>query len=146
MHLMSLFNYYLDHMFFPETVINLCHVLARVYKFQTSAKKKKKTITTGLTGELFRLSPCDVISFGCESSIPHIPSNFVEFIAGNGIVYLFRAFKLHPSFLQSGLAEKTNRCHCCTFTYFFNFSKENLCNISFFSIFSFFGARNCITL
>ena len=42
----------------------------------------------------------------------------------NVFVYLFRAFKLHPSFLQSGLVEKTNRCHCCTFIYFFNLEKR----------------------
>ena len=89
-------------------------------------QKKNQNITTGLTGELFHLSPCDVVSFGCESSIPHISSNFIEFIAGNGIVYLLRAFKLHPSFLQSGLVEKTNRCHCGTFIYFFNLEKRKI--------------------
>ena len=36
------------------------------------------------------------------------------------------AFKLHPSFLQSGLVEKTNRCHCCTFIYFFNLEKRKI--------------------
>ena len=77
--LISLLNYYLDHVFFPETFINLCHMLELSIQIPNLCKKKK-TITTGLTGELFHLSPCDVVSFSCESSIAHIPSNCIEFL------------------------------------------------------------------
>ena len=73
---------------------------------------KKKNSTAGLTGELFHLSPCDVVSFSSESLIMHIPSSFVDFHSAiNDIVYFFKVFKLHLSFLQSALVEKPNRCH-----------------------------------
>ena len=46
---------------FRENLINLCHMLA-LSKLQTSAEKKtKQNSTTGLTSELFHLSPCNVM-------------------------------------------------------------------------------------
>ena len=76
---------------------------------QKKKKNKQKNNTAGLTGELFHLSPCDMFSFSSESLFMHIPSSFVDFHSAiNGIIYFFKVFKLHLSFLQSGLVEKAN--------------------------------------
>ena len=68
--------------------------------------------------------------------------------AMNGIVYLFRAFKLHPSFLQSVLVKKINRCHCIFIFFSFNLANsENYVKFlsSVYFSFFFFDAKNYIT-